>query len=47
MPSLAIPGGIGTMEEIFEVWTWRQLDYHRKALGLLNVKATTTLAGLH
>lgn len=34
---LAIPGGIGTMEEIFEVWTWRQLDYHRKALGLLNV----------
>ena len=34
---LALPGGIGTMEEIFEVWTWRQLDYHRKALGLLNV----------
>lgn len=35
---LALPGGIGTMEEIFEVWTWRQLDYHRKALGLLNVE---------
>lgn len=34
---LALPGGIGTMEEIFEVWTWRQLGYHRKALGLLNV----------
>jgi len=34
---LALPGGIGTMEEIFEIWTWRQLDYHRKALGLLNV----------
>lgn len=33
---LALPGGIGTMEEIFEIWTWRQLDYHRKALGLLN-----------
>ena len=34
---VAIPGGIGTMEEIFEIWTWRQLGYHRKALGLLNV----------
>jgi len=33
---IAIPGGIGTMEEIFEVWTWRQLGYHRKPLGLLN-----------
>ena len=34
---IALPGGIGTMEEIFEVWTWRQLGYHHKALGLLNV----------
>lgn len=34
---IALPGGIGTMEEIFEIWTWRQLGYHRKALGLLNV----------
>lgn len=34
---IALPGGIGTMEEIFEVWTWRQLGYHRKPLGLLNV----------
>jgi uncharacterized protein (TIGR00730 family) len=34
---IALPGGIGTLEEIFEVWTWRQLGYHRKALGLLNV----------
>ncbi len=34
---MALPGGIGTMEEIFEIWTWRQLGYHRKALGLLNV----------
>lgn len=33
---VALPGGIGTMEEIFEIWTWRQLGYHRKALGLLN-----------
>jgi uncharacterized protein (TIGR00730 family) len=33
---VALPGGIGTMEEIFEVWTWRQLGYHQKPLGLLN-----------
>ena len=26
---LAIPGGIGTLEEFFEVWSWRQLGYHR------------------
>ena len=34
---IALPGGIGTMEEIFEIWTWRQLGYHSKSLGLLNV----------
>ena len=34
---LALPGGIGTFEEFFEVWTWRQLGYHDKPLGLLNV----------
>lgn len=34
---IALPGGIGTMEEIFEVWTWRQLGYHDKPIGLLNV----------
>ena len=33
---LALPGGIGTFEELFEVWTWRQLGYHAKPLGLLN-----------
>jgi len=33
---LALPGGIGTFEELFEVWTWRQLDYHAKPVGLLN-----------
>ena len=33
---LALPGGIGTFEEMFEVWTWRQLGYHDKPLGLLN-----------
>ena len=34
---LVLPGGIGTFEEWFEVWTWRQLGYHRKPVGLLNV----------
>jgi len=33
---LALPGGIGTFEELFEVWTWKQLGYHDKPLGLLN-----------
>lgn len=33
---LALPGGIGTLEELFEVWTWRQLAYHDKPIGLLN-----------
>jgi uncharacterized protein (TIGR00730 family) len=34
---VALPGGIGTFEELFEVWTWLQLGYHRKPVGLLNV----------
>lgn len=33
---LALPGGIGTLEEFFEAWTWRQLGYHNKPVGLLN-----------
>ncbi|WP_433445456.1 TIGR00730 family Rossman fold protein [Nonomuraea sp. CA-141351] len=33
---LALPGGLGTLEEIFEVWTWRQLGFHRKPVGFLN-----------
>ena len=33
---IALPGGIGTFEEFFEVWTWRQLGYHGKPVGLLN-----------
>lgn len=33
---LALPGGIGTFEEFFEVWTWRQLGFHDKPVGLLN-----------
>jgi len=34
---IALPGGIGTLEELYEVWTWRQLAYHDKPIGLLNV----------
>lgn len=33
---LTLPGGIGTMDELFEAWTWTQLDLHRKPCGLLN-----------
>lgn len=34
---VALPGGIGTFEELFEVWSWRQLGYIDKPIGLLNV----------
>ncbi len=34
---LALPGGIGTMEELFEAYTWLQLGIHHKPVGLLNV----------
>jgi uncharacterized protein (TIGR00730 family) len=34
---VAMPGGYGTLEEIFEVTTWAQLNYHLKPVGLLNV----------
>jgi uncharacterized protein (TIGR00730 family) len=33
---VALPGGLGTFEELFEVWTWAQLGYHRKPCALLN-----------
>ena len=36
---VAMPGGVGTFEEFFEVVTWTQLGLHRKPCGLLNVKA--------
>lgn len=34
---VAMPGGIGTLEEFFEVWTWAQLGVHEKPCGLLNI----------
>lgn len=34
---LALPGGMGTMDELFEALTWKQLDIHRKPVGLLNL----------
>jgi uncharacterized protein (TIGR00730 family) len=34
---IALPGGVGTMEEMFEIWTWAQLGLHAKPLGILDV----------
>jgi len=34
---IALPGGLCTLEEFFEVWTWAQLGEHAKPLGMLNV----------
>ena len=33
---VALPGGIGTIEELFEVYTWKQIGYHEKPVALLN-----------
>ncbi|TAM00521.1 MAG: TIGR00730 family Rossman fold protein [Paraburkholderia sp.] len=34
---VALPGGVGTLEELFEVYTWAQLGYHHKPVGILNI----------
>lgn len=39
---LAMPGGLGTLEELFEIWTWGQLGLHRKPYGLLQVEGFFT-----
>ncbi len=35
---IALPGGIGTFDELFEAWSWNALGYHAKPFCLLNVK---------
>jgi len=39
---IALPGGLGTLEEIFEIWTWAQLGLHEKPLGFLDVNGFYT-----
>ena len=39
---IALPGGLGTLEEIFEIWTWAQLGLHAKPLGFLDINGYYT-----
>ena len=34
---ISLPGGLGTFEELFEIWTWAQLGFHQKPIAMLNV----------
>ena len=34
---IVLPGGIGTLEEFFEIYTWKQIGYHRKNIALYNI----------
>ncbi len=36
---IAMPGGLGTLEEFFEVWTWAQLGFHQKPLGMFGTSS--------
>lgn len=42
---IALPGGIGTLEELFEVWTWTQLGNHAKPCGVLNINGFYSTLG--
>ncbi|WP_436771856.1 TIGR00730 family Rossman fold protein [Yinghuangia sp. YIM S09857] len=46
---IALPGGLGTLEEFFEVWSWRQLGFHTKPVGFLDTGGfwTPLLDALH
>ena len=39
---IALPGGLGTLEEIFEIWTWAQLGLHEKPVGFLDINGFYT-----
>jgi uncharacterized protein (TIGR00730 family) len=39
---IALPGGLGTLEEIFEIWTWAQLGLHTKPVGFLDINGFYT-----
>jgi len=42
---IALPGGIGTFEEVFEIFTWMQLGIHQKPVGILNINGFYDLLG--